>query len=236
MTAASGIAETFSWPGGATGSRIVPLQHPKYQDAYAESVTASPLPGSCCSLIETTEGTDEGIQYPIWDWYLGEVRFRTPKWGTEGDYPLITRTLDSGADIVTRPGSAYQFASDGLKLKQDVGVFVPTIDFSLAFHKLPALNESLYISLAGRVNSIAFYGCAAGTVQYVGPHTQGERRTGNVVTWELVHKFKFRWIPHNILMRPTGTGGPSGTGFDTPVDGYGNGLLPTADLNALWSN
>jgi hypothetical protein len=216
-----GVPEQFSI-GGTSFTRVVPLKYDGFDNCYATGVS---MRGEGRSSAPSDA---LGIQYDYW---IARVKFATRPYRFDGSYPAVTESGDAGADMVTRPGTAYEFPSDSLVVSQNVGVLMPTIDFSLTFHQLPSLNVAGYAALAGRVNTEVFYGCAAGTVQYVGPSWQGQKTVGNVVSWDVTHKFRFRWIEHNKIMRP------DGAGFEAPVQ-VGDAtkyLLPTIDLNALWA-
>jgi hypothetical protein len=218
-----GLPEQFSI-GTTSYTRIVPLRYPRFDNCYATGVrmrgegrSGPPADGSL------------GIVYDYW---VATVRFATPLYRFDGSYPAVTESGDSGADVITRPGTAYKFPSDNLIVPHPVGVLAPTIDFLLTFHQVPSFNGDLYVSLSGRVNTHVFYNRAIGTVQYIGLSWNGQKTTGNVVSWDITHKFRFRWIEHNKIMRP------DGTAFEAPVQVGGAGtnyLLPTADLNALWT-
>lgn len=208
--------------GTTTYTRVVPLQYDGADNCYAVSLT---MRGDGRS--RAPEDDSLGIVYDYW---IAQVRFATRPYRFDGSYPAVTEQGDAGADMVTRPGTAYEFPSDSLVVPHNVGVLVPTIDFSLTFHQLPSLNTDGYAQYAGRVNSQVFYGKAIGTVQYVGPSWSGQKTVGNVTTWDVTHKFRFRWIEHNKIMRPDGTAFEAPTQVGDPTK-Y---LLPTADLNDLW--
>lgn len=216
-----GLPQQFTI-GSATYTRVVPLKYPGLDNCYAIAVS---MRGSGRSRAPDDDSL--GIFYDFW---LARVRFSTPRFRYDGDKAAVTESCDVGADMVTRPGSAYKFPSDSRVVSHPVGVPVPTIDFSLTFHGLSSVDIPFYATLAGRVNTTEFYGCAPGTVLYVGPQSNGQKTVGNVTSFDVTHKFRFRWIEHNKIMRP------DGAAFEAPVQ-VGDptkGLLPTADLNDLW--
>jgi hypothetical protein len=238
-TVVGGLPETFTYPGGTTVTRYIPL---KLERPYVPSMPAGAvcLADDCQIYPATTvanpvpgyEAADQPPSAGFLEWFA-DVHFSTIKYALDGDYPLITKSMAGGLKYETRPGSAYRF-SDGLFLDARVGVPVSVIDFEWGFHKVPFLDEALFKSLTGLVNLTTFAGCPPGTVMYLGPSTTGELYLSGNVSYEITQRFSFRGIPHNLRMRPTGTGGVLGTGFDTPLDGYGNPPIASGELNNLF--
>jgi hypothetical protein len=220
--AAAGLAKTITI-SGVSVTRLIPLLHPRIANCYADDIQIYPPEGDVATL-----GTDGSIDFAD---YFADIHFSTPTYQyEEGDYPTTTLNLNGGVDMVTRPGSAYKFPSDGLRINHDVGVPVQTVDFALTMSRLPSVDFALYTSLAGCVNTAEFYGCDPGTVLYQGPGVNGQSTIGGLPSYDVTHQFKFRSIPHNQIMRP------DGAGFEAPVE-EGDGvtmLLPGQDLNALW--
>lgn len=216
-----GLPQQFTI-GTTTYTRIVPLKYPRFDNCYAESVS---LRGSGRSRAPGGDGP--GIEYDFW---IATVRFSTPAFRYDGDKPAVSESCDVGCDMITRPGTAYKFPSDNLIVPHPCGVPVTTIDFSLTFHGLSSVDIPFYSTLAGYVSSAEFYGLTAGKVLYLGPQSNGQKTVGNVTTFDVTHKFRYRSVPHNEIMRP------DGTAFEAPVQvgDTSKKLLPTADLNALW--
>ncbi len=239
--AVAGSPSTAVVIGGYSVSRLVPMLHPYESNCYAYSLRAYPAPGAAISL----GGGSTGFSFAD---YFVDVRFRTPKYDYTGPYPLVTRQRRNGVEMVTRPGFAYQFPSDSKRPNHDVGIPVLTVEYGLTFHRLPALNDDLYDSLAGCVNEVAFLGRPAGTVLYRGCSSGGELTLGGVPSFEATHEFSYRAIPHNQIMRD------DGMGFEAPIqvaDAAATGttlvadqelisnpayLLPIADLNQLFAH
>jgi hypothetical protein len=222
LNIAGGLSQTINYPGGSA-TRIIPLQYPgPYENVFAYNIECSPF-----GVIapHTAEGA-------TWTRCKIAVSFRSWQWQLTGsDYPLMTINADASADMITVPGTAYEFPSDSLRLDRNVGILVPTLDFTLTFHMLPSLNMTLYSTLSGRVNSTTFYGFAAGYVQYIGPSSTSTLKIGNVQNHTVSHRFRYRRIPHNEIMRP------NGTGFEAPERvGSSDKLIPDADLNLLFLN
>lgn len=231
LKAVGGLEETFTYPGsGDSVTRIVPLKFPSaspdFDDVYAVDCE---IEGSGLPIEDGTEGI-------VYTWARARVLFRSqPFYALGEDYPLITYNFTGGADYVTRPGTAYRFPSDDLRLSQDAGVLVPFRDFSITFHNMREPDEALYDTLVGRVNSADFtlpneQTYTAGYIHYLGPSGQYSRTIGNVESWTVTHRFKWRYIKHNEVMRP------DGTAFEAPVDGNDDPIIPAADLMQLYES
>ena len=215
-----GTPQTFT-VGTASYTRIVPLAYPFYANCYAYKL--SMRGEGACDLA----ADGRSISY---DYALATVWFRTPPWRVDSPYPLVTLNRETNADMVTRPGTAYKFPSDGLILPQNIGVRVPVTEYLLTFYQVPAPNDTLYRSLAGYTNLTTFLGCDPGTIQYVGPADDGVLNSWGATSWTMRHRFRWRGVPHNQIMRP------DGTAFEAPVSlGTGDPLLPIGELNQLWT-
>lgn len=219
-------AITFTFYGSSI-SRLIPLAHPYQYNCYAYTARIYPAPDSVSGL----DGTGHGIDYTDW---FADIGFRTPQYSVDTASPnaFVTEQRSNGVEMTTRPGSAYKFLSDGKRINHDVGIPVITAEYSLTFHQLSSLDDTLYDSLVGCVNSATFYGKPAGTMLYLGASSSGEFTLAGAASFEVTHQFSYKSVPHNNIMRP------DGAMFDTPVlisDGTTT-MLPSADLNALWDN
>lgn len=232
LKAVGGLEQTITYPSGQSVSRIVPLKYPSsspdFDDVYAVDCELTPV--GLPSVHDAEEIT--------YQWALARIYFTSQAaYNFGSDYPLVSYSFSAGADFITRPGTAYEFPSDSLRLNQDVGVLVPWRDFTLTFHGLRQPNEGLYDSLAGRVNSEDFYHpngevYGPGYIQYLGPSGQYNRTIGNVETWTVTHRLKLRYIKHNEVMRP------DGSGFEAPILVGGTSsdtIIPAADLMQLYA-
>jgi hypothetical protein len=210
--------------GGVSVLRAVPMSHPYEYNCYAYSLRIVPAPGTVC----TRDALGQGFQYAD---YFADVKFRTPKYDySGGDYPMVTVRRQSGVDMVTRPGSAYKFPSDGTRLVHEVGVPVGTTQYSLTLHRLPTLDHTLYDGLRGSVNLTTFFGKAPGTMLFLGCSSAGELSLGGVPSFEATLEFSHRTVPHNQIMRT------DGAGFEAPAEvGSGNPMLPIGELNNLYT-
>jgi hypothetical protein len=228
LMAVGGLEEDITYPGGITVSRVVPLKFPS-DDPDLDSLYAAD-----CNIDAAGMPSVHATEEITYSRALARVFFRSePFFMMGGDFPLVSYQFGGGADFITRPGSAYRFPSDGLKLNQDVGVLIPWRDFSVTFHNIPQPDEELYDNLAGRVNSAPFTlpngrTYAPGLIQYLAPAGGFTRTIGNVTSWTISHRFKLRYIPHNQIMRP------DGTAFEAPVDDGGAPIIPSADLSLLY--
>lgn len=232
LYAVGGKEETISYPGGSQSvTRIVPLKFPSastlFDNVYANGVEieASGLP---------SEDDAEQVAY---EWAVARVTFSSESFYDFGsDHPLLSYSFTGNADMISQPGTAYKFPSDGLKLSQDVGALVPWRDFSITLHNLQSLDETIYDDLCGRVNSDVFYHpsgvqYAAGYIQYLGPSGGYSTTIGNQKSFTITHRFKWRRIKHNAVARP------DGGGFEEPVvdDMAGTTkILPAANLNQIY--
>lgn len=234
LTAVGGTEQEITYPGGVTSTRVVPLKFPsdaaEFDSCYAVDCE---LEGRGLPSPHETEG----ITY---EWARARVYFRSEPWLNFGDdRPLLSYQFGSGLDMVTRPGTAYEFPSDGLRLNHDAAIPVAWRDFSVTLHNLIEPDDATYDSLLGLVNSADFYApngaiYPPGTVLYLGPSGGFTRTIGNITSWTITHRLKYRSVPHNEVMRPDG-GGPSPDGFEAPVlVGTTDKMIGSGNLMALY--
>jgi hypothetical protein len=226
LVAAGGLPETQPLPwGGGSVTRIVPLIFPDQQRQilYADSIE-----------YDTTAFVG-AVGESTYKWAKVRVNFRNFSYTADYSLPFITEQFDGATEYITVPGSAFKFPSDDRILNTEIGVQVPACDFCVTIHRMPDLSGlPVYLSLQGRVNSTVFvpgyYNLAVGTVLYLGPSGTAETDIGGVKSYQLTHRFRFRSIPHNQLMRP------DGTGFEAPVriGDTSKGILLTGDLNQVF--
>lgn len=220
--AAGANEETINYPGGITATRIVTLQHPDWEMMYAEGGRVTPLGKPSMS--------GRNMAYKMCRITVGFAA--RPFYNFGGDYPLVDLNSQSGADKVTRPGTAYAFPSDGLRLAQNVGVDVVSMDWNVTFHNVGVLDLATYTVLSGKVNSNTFYTpyglILPGFVHYLGFSNQQTLSIGNNFRHSITHRFRWKSIEHNKIMRP------DGTMFEAPETAGGDKLLSAADLNAIY--
>lgn len=230
--AVAGMEEPFTYPGGVTVNRRVPLKYPdeRHEDVYAYDMTFEALGRSGPS----TAGC--GITYSL---CAATVYFRSQAFyvGT-GDYPMISVATRGNPDMVTVPGTAFEFPSDSLRVDHNAGVLVPTVDYAMTFHNLPNLTDRIatWEGLAGRVNSDDFYTpfhpvtpYSAGYIQFLDFSTASSLSFGNVQTHSATLQLRYRYVKHNEIMRP------DGTGFEAPERvGSSEKLLPSAVLMGIY--
>jgi hypothetical protein len=224
-----GLEEQVTFPGGVVVTRRVPLKYPwpLQPDMYANEISLDP-----CGTPGSSAG--EGIEYSKIKVTVGFTSFDF--FGGQGDFPLVSMQMRTGAVRKTRPGTAYKFPSDNLLIDHPVGVRIPTREVALTMHWMPPISQTvldLWESLAGKVNSGVFrtpWGTyAAGCVLYDGSDASQTLTVGNQIQAQATHRMLCQRIPHNQLMRP------DGTAFESPVDFItGAGLYEAVDLNALY--
>ena len=224
----SGTTQTFTYPGGSTASRVVPLKHPDEVNApncYADSVRIYPAPNTAAlPWVPGTEGEEQPLGEYGWEIWFADVHFSTPSYAYDGDTPLVTLSSDVGSEAVTRPGSAYAFLSDGFPINHNVALKIPTIHYALTFHRVPYLDTTLFESLVGKVNNPTFMGRPIGTVRFDGLACSGEQTIGGSVSFEPTLLIAYRRVPHNQIMRADG----GGLEVTTPL------IYEEADLNTLF--
>lgn len=228
----AGSDESFSYPGGVTVTRRVPLKYPdeRYEDVYAYDCDMQGMGRSGSS--------SRGITYAL---ARVTVYFRSQSFYVgSGDFPMVSIMTGGGADMVTVPGTAFEFPSDSLRVDHNAGVLVPTVDYAMTFHSLPSLDTRIPVweSLAGRVNSDNFYTpfrpttpYSAGYVQFLNYSTASSVSFGNVQTHSATLQLRYRYIPHNEIMRP------DGTAFEAPTlvgGGSTDYLIPEAVLMGIY--
>lgn len=231
LAAVGGIAEDIDYGNGIVVSRVVPLKFPSDSDLFDQCyATRASLIGRGMPAPHATEG----ITYSH---CMARVYFETnPGMNFGADSPFMSVQWGAGLDFITRPGTAYELPSysPARKLNQDVGVPVATLEFGITFYQVAAYNPTDYLPYVGRVNSIPFIvgdvEFPAGTIHYLNPSGATTTTVGNVSSWTISHRFKYREIEHNKIMRP------DGSGFEAPVQvGTTTKILPEIDLNGLYS-
>jgi hypothetical protein len=175
--------------GGLTVSRIVPLKHPYFPAMVAVGARA--------------EGTGRGIDAePGWtDWRI-LVDFAVIPYAFGGDTPYLTVRRNYGASAITLPGRAY--AVSGTPLNHDVAVMVPEVSYNVTKYNVPTMDDSVYKTLAGKVNSDVFLGYAAETVRFDG--VQDEISQTIAFTTNRTVSLAVAWRPRswNQILLPSG--------------------------------
>lgn len=187
-----GTPETVVLPGGITVERIVPLIHPYIPQMLARHVRA--------------EGTGRPIAVaPGYEDWKVTVDFESTLFGLGGDQPFLTINRNYGGNFVTRPGTAYVGFTNGIRLRQDVGVFLPEVSYQVTLYQVPAVNDALICGLTGKVNLTEFLGRPPGTVRFDGLQTSYTQSTWNQVTFTVAFAFSFRLVPWSDVVFPDGT-------------------------------
>src|SRR5438270_297985 len=70
----------------------------------------------------------------------------------------MVQRLNYGGNMITIPGSCYAFG-DGTKVNQDVGRFVPEVEYSVTYYQVPpGLDPTLITGLTGTRNTVPLFG------------------------------------------------------------------------------
>ncbi len=175
--------------GGVAVERIVPLRHPYLPDMVALSYRA--------------ERTGKPIAaIPGWaDWKVF-VEFGTVPFAFGGDTPYLTIRRRYGASAITQPGKAY--AISGVPLEHDVAVVIPEILYSATKYNVPTMDDSVYKTLAGKVNDATFLGYAAETVRFDGVEDEINVTVGFVTTRTVSLSLAWRPRSWNEVLLPSG--------------------------------
>ena len=82
----------------------------------------------------------------------------------------VTLEGSLGGEMLTIPGRMFQWTGTAVNLPDDVnpGIFVPSGNFTLTWHRVLLPPWSTMRSLRGKVNSASFLGAAAETILYTG--------------------------------------------------------------------
>ena len=214
LTVAAGTPETVN----GTVRRIVPLRFPD-QPNY--------LLANNIDLQETGYDTAANTYSKA----KITIDFATVPFGLSGSSAFVTSETNYGGNMITLPGSAYQF-SGGTKVNQDVGRFIPEWEWRLTYYQMTSIDGATIGSLLGKVNSATITGpnglsCTAGTLRFDGGSHRVQVSTGFVFSYELSLSFMYRPVSWNQLMKP------DGTGFADVTDGSSNPIYATADLTPL---
>jgi hypothetical protein len=189
LTFVGGTTESYV-SGGVTASRIVPLQHPFIPQMMARSVR--------------TEGTGRPLlTVPGWtDWKVWIDFALVPFEFGGGDQPYMTLSRNIGATAITMPGQA--FAVGGVKLNHDVARVLPEIVYNVTHHQVPTQDDSVFVSLAGKINNAAFLGFAAKTVRFDGVQDQLSQTIAFTTTYSISLTLTWRPRSWNAILLPNG--------------------------------
>ena len=156
-----------------------------------------------------------------------DIDFATPQFGLTGAGAFMVQRLNYGGNMITIPGSCYAFG-DGTKVNQDVGRFVPEVEYSVTYYQVPpGLDPTLITGLTGTVNSTPIFGLGAGNVLFNGGSSEVQTTALFQQSFQLELSFSFRPVPWNDLAKP------DGSGFALVTDGGGNPIYTSADHTPL---
>ena len=189
--------------------RSAPLQYPDNKNLYANGISVEPIGASYC----TNPGS--------YDQAIVTVNFGTPEFdyevsqqGTTQNTVYRSLTLNLGAQVMTLPESAFEFNtpdSGGHKPPVTVspGFLMPTVEITITSHQIPYLNFDLIFPLVGSLNNATFYGCATGTLMFMGAQASRQATSEGLQAWDLEYKFNYRTVDWNMFYSPL-----AGVGFD----------------------
>jgi hypothetical protein len=211
LTFVGGTTETVTI-GGVSVERIVPLRHPFYPQMVAQAVRWR----RAGKPIDTEPGsTDHKV---LVDFALVPYEFG-------GDQPYMTIRRRYGASAITLPGQA--FAVSGTKLNHDVARVIPEVLYSFTRYNVPTMDDSVFKTLAGKVNNATFLGCAAGTVRFDGVEDEINTNIGFVTNRTVSLALAWRPRSWNEILLPSGA-------WASPVNiNDGLGIYETGNFDLL---
>lgn len=206
ITFLGGTSETTT-VGSTTVERIVPLKHPYLPAMVAQGYRATAI-GTALSVA------------PGWSDWVVEVDFALVPYSFTGDQPYLTIRRKYGASAITLPGRAY--AISGVPLNHDVAVMIPEVIYSATAYNVPSMDDTVYKTLAGKVNSDTFLGYAPETVRFDGVEDEIVMTIG--FTQNRTVSLALAWRPRswNQVLLPSGVWGTplnisDGTKLYTPA-------------------
>jgi hypothetical protein len=221
---------------GGTVTRRIPLQYPDIPALYAVSFEMEPV-----GLSDDGTKPALGGKQIVYDWAWITVGFSTVPWNFQAlDDPnsftpglYRTESLEMGGEVMQFPKSAYEFEStDRLSVQQTPGRIVPTASLGITLHDAPYIPFTDIFALIGAVNVGVFYGCAIGTVLFMGGQSEAQTNSVGQRVQKLSLKFSFRSLEWNLFLKPDGSGWDylklRGSG-----GGPGNRVYPYGDFTPI---
>lgn len=215
VLAVAGTAQTITTTWG-TMSRIVPLQHPLFPGLYADEV-------NCRAFGAASESSEDLID--LWSHAEVQVKFRSVRYGADGDQAYMTIEEDKGGMYTTIPGRKFAFPS-GEPIDQEAGAFSTTKNYMLTLYQCPDLDSSATDAIQSCVNDDVFLGFPAGQLLFGGQRSIFERSVGGVVRYTKTYTLAYRDYPWNQAYQKNGTKA-------TPVDPAGNPQYASADFYSV---
>ncbi|MDR3634354.1 MAG: hypothetical protein P4L84_11165 [Isosphaeraceae bacterium] len=112
-----------------------------------------------------------------------------------------SQELDCGYLEIPRPRSSLKFA-DGTKIDTPSVLRLPIITMTITWERLPYLPMSAVRTMAGKVNSTVFLGCAVETVLFEPVRTSRIVMSDGTVVQRVQMGFKWRPYSWNWAIRP----------------------------------
>lgn len=215
VLAVAGTAQTITTTWGSM-SRITPLQHPLFPGLYADEVN--------CRAFGAASDSSEDLA-DLWSHAEVQVRFRSVRYGTDGDQAYMSIEEDKGGMYTTIPGRKFAFPS-GEPIDQEAGAFSTTKNYVLTLYQCPDMNSSATDAIQSKVNSAAFLGWPAGQLLFGGQRSIFERSVGGVIRYTKSYTLAYRDFPWNQAYKKDGT-------KDTPLDPAGNPQYASADFYSI---
>jgi|GEM_PF-3846186 len=198
--------------GGVVVERVVPLRHPYFTDMVAVAARWR----RAGKPIDVAPGAT--------DWKV-TVDFALVPYPFDGSTPHFTLRRRYGASAITLPGQA--FAVGGVKLNHDVARVIPEILYSATAYNVPTMDDSVYRTLAGKVNAGTFLGAAPGTVRFDGVEDEITTTIGLVHNRTVTLSLAFRPRSWNEILLPSGV-------WAAPLNiNDGIGIHETGNFNQL---
>lgn len=211
------VAGTAQKVGSGLGTilRVVPLQYAPNKNLYANGL----------SMESTGRSSCDGAGNSIYTHCVCTVSFSTPVWdydsGTDNpgqyDKPYKTLSISMSADIMTLPSRPWRFdtLSGGqiVPFTTDPGLVYPKAEITVVSHQLPDIPLDIVFGLVGKLNDATFYGCAVGTVLFIGANQNRQRSAYGDKAWEAEYRFIYRPVDWNKYFSPA-----PGVGFDFVKD------------------
>jgi len=136
-----------------------------------------------------------------------DIFFGTYAYPMTGDSPFRTTQIRGNSKIITIPGTYFTVA--GVKLDQNIGRQVGTIEFAITKHRVADIDTSMGIikDLMGKVNSTPFgpMNLPIGKVQLVAPESSSVTTEFGQVQNSLTLSFVYYEVGPNEIVTGSGT-------------------------------
>lgn len=163
------------------------------------------------------------------------IDYNTPNWGSSTggsgspeNEPYLIQNLDYSCEVLSVPVKL----TDGSNTKELKRHFrIPTITYTVEIPKFRNPNFTLIGDLSGKVNTVAVFGGAAGTVLFDGPKLNREVHLIGEYAWKATYKFIYNKFGWNKQIHPDTL-----AWVDIAALSGSNKMYETADLRQLWQN